>query len=557
MKRLFIILSVLSILMLACDDNKKKTGQDSDPFTDDSTVDDTEIDSDATLPDDAEDNDTAVDENIDEPLDIDDVETPDFDTTACIETGEGCGEKEICLFVYEHQGYYCESSCDPLVENSCGNGLICEAVEGDTEYGCFLPVYFSGKVFDVELEAMPPIEGAIVSATRLSSGDSTEVSITKADGIYKIPLSLKRNRLRLPFEKDESYTLKASAKDYEPFPGSIRVAVPIKLDSFSFMSDGYYVKSGFLQIGLAPLPDEDKGGFTVSGSISEEQSGVLIIAGCDTAPCPYAYTGKKGDFIIFNVKPGDYEVRALISGLSFETASISVVDADITDVVLNLLDTPELGTISGSVNIVNAPGGSQTSVVLMAEETFIPGFNKGAVVPGLRAPEPPSPPNIDNVYSITGVPAGKYVVLAAFENDYLVRDPDPNISGTQIVHITFPDPVDGWNVELENFKITEAIEIISPGAETIEEVESADALIFKWKNDSSETHYKVELFNSLGMIIWEKTIPTIAGDADLELDYDGDPIFGYFQWRVTSLKTGAPISTSEDLRGLFHIGNYK
>jgi hypothetical protein len=35
-----------------------------------------------------------------------------------------------------------------------------------------------------------------------------------------------------------------------------------------------------------------------------------------------------------------------------------------------------------------------------------------------------------------GVPDGKYVALAAFENDGLVRDPDTSIGGTQIVHLT-------------------------------------------------------------------------------------------------------------------------
>ncbi|HRZ79432.1 MAG TPA: hypothetical protein P5044_05460 [bacterium] len=558
MKKLIVVMFVFSVLLYACDNGKKKAAGDSDSPDDDSSISDTENDADTVLPDDTvEDADRFPDENTDENEDADEVEVPDIDAVACSETGEGCGDNEICLFNYQYQQYFCEASCDPATEGTCGEGYVCEEVDGDTKYGCFLPVFFSGKVFDVGIETMPPIEGALVSVSSVMTGVSTGSFVTKADGIYKIPLSVKRNRLRLPFDKEEAYTLKAAAKDYEPFPGSMRVAVPISLDSFSFMTDGYYVKSGFLGIGLAPLPDELKGGFTVSGKLSEKKNGVLVIAGCDTAPCPYAYTGNEGDFIIFNVLPGDHEVHALTSDLSFDTETVTVIDTDITGVTLDLLETPELGTISGTVNIVNAPGGLKTSVVLMAEETFIPGFNKGAMVPGLRAPEPPSAPDIDNAYSITGVPAGNYVVLAAFENDFLVRDPDPNIAGTQIVHIQFPHPDDGWTVELDNFKITEAIEIVSPGFDTVEEVQSADALKFIWKNDSSETHYKVELFNSLGMVIWEKTIPTVEGSADLELDYDGDPIFGYFQWRVTSLKTGAPISTSEDLRGMFHIGNYE
>src|SRR5207247_2420213 len=91
-------------------------------------------------------------------------------------------------------------------------------------------------------------------------------------------------------------------------------------------------------------------------------------------------------------------------------------------------------TVSGDVNIVNPGAGTATSVILVVESTFDDALARGDTPPGLRAPAPPAAPNVTGAFSIDGVPDGRYVVLAGFENDNLVRDPDTSIGGTQIVH---------------------------------------------------------------------------------------------------------------------------
>ncbi len=93
----------------------------------------------------------------------------------------------------------------------------------------------------------------------------------------------------------------------------------------------------------------------------------------------------------------------------------------------------------GSVNIVNPGDGDNTTVVLVPVSTFSSTFVKGEVPPGLRAPKQPAPPSIKGAFTITGVPDGYYVVLAAFENDFLVRDPDTSIAGTDLVYQHVPD----------------------------------------------------------------------------------------------------------------------
>jgi predicted AlkP superfamily phosphohydrolase/phosphomutase len=121
-----------------------------------------------------------------------------------------------------------------------------------------------------------------------------------------------------------------------------------------------------------------------------------------------------------------------------------------------------LGSVSGSVSIVNAPGGSMTTVVLVVASTFNEALKRGDVPPGLRAPKA-GVPSVSGAFTIADVPDGNYVVLAAFENDALVRDPDTEIGGTQIQRVTLGDG--GRQATLPmSFKITEALTIMSPGA---------------------------------------------------------------------------------------------
>ncbi len=556
MKIFFLFLGTVSLLLSSCNEAKRPLATDTAHRENDLSPGDTdEVSPDYFLPDATDATDGAGE--TDDFLSADeDILLPDEDLiakTPCLETGEGCSDTEICLFDWSLNGYYCEPACDPAASDSCLDGMRCEAVIGDLRHGCFLPVFIAGRIFDLSENGYPPIEGARVSATNVKTGEGTDVVLSDAFGNYAIPLSLPRQRTGMP-APGEVYILRAVAKDYEPYPSVIRASLPILMDVFTKTATGFFVTSGFLDIGLLPLPEEKQGGVTVSGHLSEPLSGVLIIARCPTASCPYTYTDKEGFFAFFNVQPGDYEMAALKSGMSFTSVPVTVADSDISDIFIERIADPTLGSISGQVNIVNAPGGLKTSVVLMAEETFIPGFDKGEMIPGLRAPAPPEPPNITGAYTISGIPAGNYVVLAAFENDYLVRDPDPGIAGTQVLHLTIPDSGGNWDLSLDNFKVTEAIAIIYPGAEGPELVDSSENLVFRWKDDSSETHYDIKIFNAYGTIVWEKTIPGATGTAEVSLVYDGAKLSGYYQWRVTSLKSGKPISLSEDLRGIFYIG---
>jgi hypothetical protein len=160
---------------------------------------------------------------------------------------------------------------------------------------------------------------------------------------------------------------------------------------------------------------------------------------------------------------------------------------------------------------------------------------------------------VSGSWRIEGVPAGDYVVLAAFENDDLVRDPDTNIAGTSIVRITVA-PGSGEVSVGENFKITEALAVEGPGANDAEAVTEAPTL--RWQDDSSEDYYEVKVYNAYGELVWEQQVDRSQNDT-VSTPYGGPLEDGmYYQFRATSWrapggKDPAPISTTEDLRGVF------
>jgi hypothetical protein len=161
-------------------------------------------------------------------------------------------------------------------------------------------------------------------------------------------------------------------------------------------------------------------------------------------------------------------------------------------------------------------------------------------------------------FTIDGVPDGTYKVLAAFENDDLVRDPDPNIAGTQIVEVT----VSGGAVSLpESFKITEALAVVSPGGGDEPTVVVGTPTLI-WADDSSEDYYSVEVFDSSGNILWsDPDVPGVSGSSTVSLVYGGPVLQSgrAYQFRATSWRVSGgsgdpgPISSTEDLRGVMIV----
>ncbi len=469
----------------------------------------------------------------------------------CSPGGGGCSDGYVC-HDFGADGGACVEPCDPEAPEACGDGLLCEIYDDGVTL-CTEPLTLIGDVFD--LMDFSAIEGAHVVAADNTGAAASSVAVTDAEGRWSLAVSAARGADGSP---NDVFTLRVSAADYLPYPHGIRPAIPVDADD-AVLSDGIWsIESAPTSVGLILLPESARGHGSISGTVTaEDAQGTLVVAEGGAVPAVFGFADTSGVYRIFNVPAGSYSVHGYQAWLQLAPVNVTLADGEhITGVDLEALSSA-LSTVSGQVNIVNAPGGSVTSVVLVPESTFDDTFARGEVPPGLRAPLPGTEPNIDGAFEIAGVPDGDYVVLAAFENDILVRDPDPSIGGTQIVHLTLPDASQGGIVIIsESFKITESLEVVSPGRDGPEPVSGTPTFI--WVDDSSETGYALTLYNAFGVLVWDAPdLPRVTGSENVEVTYEGPALESgmFYQWRVTSYRDSGPISMTEDLRGVFWIAN--
>ena len=472
----------------------------------------------------------------------------------CDINSDTCEEDEVCQLLSDGTAV-CTTECDPQSESDCGEDSTCE-LRTDGLYSCYDPVYLKGKVFDSATD--DPIEGAYIIAVDKTGAAATDVAVTDSDGTYELKVPVEREPDGTLYEG--TYTLRISAPDYLPYPHGIRPAIPIDATQATHTEEGQWVlQNSLTEIALIVLPAEKQGRGRVSGSVEVDSGntspgGVLVAVEGDIEEPIFSFSDKNGKYTIFNVPEGSWEVHGYKSFLQLDSATVTLTSGDSKTGIDLVSNSTSCGTVTGSINIVNAPGEAATSVVLVPESTFNETFVKGEVPPGLRAPAPPETPSITASFTIQGVPDGNYVVLAAFENDLLVRDPDPSIAGTQILHIQVPNG-SSYDIDIaSSFKVTEALVIVSPGA--TEPEPTTESPTFIWKDDSSETKYSIVVYNAFGDEVWrDDNLPRVTGSENVTVDYGGDQLQSgmYYQFRVTSWKGDGPISQTEDLLGVFYI----
>jgi hypothetical protein len=424
--------------------------------------------------------------------------------------------------------------CSVADQTGCAMGLACEEVQGATDPACFTPLTLQGHVFGA-LDSKP-IAGARIVASDADGAAVSTVAISAADGAYTLNVPAKRDAKGVPVQV--SYTLRADAAGFLTFPLAPRVALPIDVSTAA--GEPPVLKSAATEIALIPLANATGLGAVAGKVLADHPGGTLVVAGGSTGIADFS-----GNYEVFNVAAGAMvDVRGYAAGLQI-TPVQAAVTADKPTMGVDLKSTgPATATVSGKVDIVNGGGATTTSVVLAVEETFNADAARGVVPKGLRIG------NVAGDFVIKDVPDGKYVVLAAFENDGLVRDPDVAIGGTQIVHLT----VAGQGQAIgTSFKVTGALAVVSPGGTKLDEVSGTPKLV--WASDSGEDHYEVRVFDALGNKTWESLmIPSSKGGMDVSVDYGGPALKAgmIYQFRATSIKTGgSPISTTEDLKGVF------
>jgi hypothetical protein len=438
--------------------------------------------------------------------------------------------------------------CTPDGESACEEGLACDPRTDGSAYVCGEPVVLRGRVADA-LDG-DALAGGRVVVLGADGSPAADVAYTDDDGTYSAVVTATRNADGTVAENSK-WTLVVSAQGYAPFPEGPRPALPI----FATQMDDGVIQAPSTDVTLLPLAHPELQARQIDGAISAPSpGGTLVVAEGGDGVAPHAIASRSGEFTIFNVPSGAFELAGYKRGQQLERTAVDTSEASVTSARLEPSDIP-LGGVSGNVNIVNAPGGSMTSVVLVPDSVFDVRLERGAIPLGLRAPGLPEAPSVSGAFAFDQVPQGDYVVLAAFENDGLVRDPDTSIGGTTIQHVTVGS---GPSVAMEqSFKITEHLAIIGPGAEMPEPV--SGPLTFSWADDSSEDRYELELYTALGDLVWEQRAVPSGRGGSVELAYAGPALLPgmVYQFRVTSFRDrsggATAISKSEDLRGVFEF----
>lgn len=428
-------------------------------------------------------------------------------------------------------------ACSVANQTGCKTGQVCEQIVGGTS-GCFAPVTVQGQVFDTTTNK--GIEGADVVARDVNGAAVSSVAVTDKSGNYTLDVPVPRTDKKGTLSANTKYTLRADAAGYVTFPKPPRTALPVDMAAAS--GNPPVVKSTATNIGLIPLPNATGLG-AVSGHVkSDHPGGTLVVAGGSTGIADTA-----GAYTVFNVQPGtSVAVQGYASGVNLKPATADVkAGATTKNVDLDALGKAT-ATVSGTVQIVNAPGGSATSVILVVDATFDPNVARGEAPPGLKAE------GVTGAWSIPNVPDGTYDVLAAFENDGLVRDPDTSIGGTKIIKIT----VSGSNQAIsQGFKVTGALTVSQPPDPSPNVATMSGTPQFAWASDPSAGSYSADIYDALGNKTWGQTgIAGPKGNGDVTLTYGGPALKPgmFYQLRAESLsKAGVPISATEDLKGVF------
>ena len=437
-----------------------------------------------------------------------------------------------------------DGTCELGTSEGCDEVLVCEAVAGG-DPACFAPVFVEGRVFDTATDG--GIGDARVVALDVNGGARSTVVFSAADGSYRLPVPAERDAEGNP--TSDRVTLRVAAQGYQRFPTAPRQALPLELADAAMDGEtgDWVLMNAATDVGLVGLPGGAAGLATIEGVVeADDPGGVLVVAVQGEAAVSTAVTDTDGGFRLHNVPAGTTALEGYRLGLAVTPETVEVAGAPVTGVVL-AGSTEGLGAVEGDVNIVDGGGAGETSVILGLESTFDETAARAEVPAGLRVG------GVSGAFSFTDVPPGRYVVLAAFENDGLVRDPDEGIAGTDIVRI---EVMAGDTVSLDTaFKVTGALATVSPGADSVETVTAAPTL--EWADDSSEDGYEVELFDAFGELVEEAEVPGVSGSATVTHMVGATLEAGMiYQFRARSFRDSPSgdrsyISATEDLRGVF------
>jgi hypothetical protein len=458
------------------------------------------------------------------------------------------------------------NSCDPVARTGCSGSQVCEPV-GDGKPACFAPVVVQGTVADIASGAL--LNGARVVALDANRAPLSTVAVTagtgESAGAYDLEVRATRDATGKPAQA--FMTLRADAQGYQTFPGGVRTALPTDLASATLDSATQTWRITSLATPLTTLklvPLTSGGTALVHGSVARPPSGAgaLVVAepaggGAGAQTGLTGVADEDGNYAIFNLASGtQYVVSAYTKGANYIPVTTVSLAAGDNAVAALALGGGSTASFDGGL-IFNNGATSPVSVTLTVESTYVSSLDRGESPPGLTVTSGASG------YSFTGVPDGKYRVLAAFDVDGDVR----NISGTgntasPLVTIEAGAVVGGAS-SAPSFKIIPAVHLLTIGGTSVSATPAVATVatpIFTWQKgsvDSSAATYRVLVFDSLGNEAWSEDIAAVSSHS---IPYAGQPLVAgmYYQLRILAIKEGISVpseftqlSQTEDLLGVF------
>jgi len=452
-----------------------------------------------------------------------------------------------------------DEPCELETSRGCPAGLVCEAVVGEVEPACFPAVRIEGRVFS--LDTGEGIPGARVTAVDVHGAARSTVAVAGEDGRYALPLPARRVADGTPVS--DGVTMRVAAPDHQPFPVPPRVAIPVDLAEAVVEAGARVVRSPVTDVGLVRLPEELRGLPWIAGRVEHPGGrGALITAELNGRAVSTATADAGGAFVLFNVPPGVVEVAGHRAGIALAPVTVEIAEDPVEGVTL-VASGEAVTLLSGRVEFV-AGGSPPTTVTLVLASTFDPEAARGEAPPGLRAD------GVTGDFEIPGVAPGRYAVLASFDNDGNVRDPDLCIAGTDVVFVdvTGDDPpcedaagasAPACLAIAQSFKVTAAITVDGPGAEGIEVIEALPPVL-RWRSVPADAGYDLQVRDAYGDLVYEAlALPPQPGSGHpvshtwSEAALEPGMIYQFRVWSYRTLGDGTQCYTqvTEDLRGVF------
>ena len=218
---------------------------------------------------------------------------------------------------------------------------------------------------------------------------------------------------------------------------------------------------------------------------------------------------RDGSYSIFNLAAGtEYVVTAYAKGANYVPVTTGPLASGDNTVSLALAG-PAGATITGDL-IFNRGATQNVEVTLVLESTYMSTLDRGESPPGLTVRGPGNDP-----YTFTGVPDGKYVVLAAFGLDGDVRDvSDGGNTDAPRVTVQSGAPV----ASTAPFKIVPAVELLTIGGTVVGVdpivVVTSEAPQFAWTKGNFDTQtYRVLVFDAFGNTVWSHDMAATTNDS--------------------------------------------